>query len=167
MKGSAQSDLETNFRLRGVVLDFAAGLSEQSAQTALPANTRTELSGRLDLPGDAQVSRTMPVLHQFRAGLENPAEGTATASLDDLAVLALSQLTQYEGEYAAGSIAPDGARMRMLRDRFGRTCRILDPSGAAWTLSTMCATASSRSPILRDFRSPMSGTSGQFAQVYR
>ena len=91
--------------------------------------TRTELSGRLDLPGDAQVSRTTPVLHQFRAGIEKPAEGTATASLDDLAVLALSQLTQYEGEYAAGSIAPDGARMRVLRDRFGRTRRILDPIG--------------------------------------
>ncbi len=103
--------LETNFRLRGVVRDFAAGLSEQSAQTALPANTRTELSGRLDLPGDAQVSRTMPVLHQFRAGMESPAEGTATASLDDLAVLALSQLTQYESEYAAGSIASSSTTM--------------------------------------------------------
>lgn len=68
MKGSAKSDLATNFKLRAVVREFSGGLSEQTDQVALSANTWTEADGRLHLPGDAQATPKMPALHQFRAG---------------------------------------------------------------------------------------------------
>jgi YD repeat-containing protein len=129
MKGSAKSDLATNFKLRAVVREFSGGLSEQTDQVALSANTWTEADGRLDLPGDAQATPKMPALHQFRAGIEKPASGTAHAYLDQLQVLALSQVSHYGGEYATGSTGPDGAKTRVLRDRYGRVRRMIDPIG--------------------------------------
>jgi RHS repeat-associated protein len=129
MKGTAKSDLATNFKLRAVVREFSGALSEQTGQVALSGdNTWTEATARVDLPGDAQITKNMPAMHQFRAGIEKPASGTAQAYLDDLKVLALSQVSHYDGEYAAGSTGPDGARVRVVRDRFGRPRRILDPS---------------------------------------
>ena len=50
-------------------------------------------------------------------------------SLDKLQAHSLSQLLHYDGENMDGSTGPDGAQVKLVRDRFGRTRQLVDPSG--------------------------------------
>ena len=129
MSGWGKCAIASSLRLIAVVRDHAGALSEQKAATSMAANTWTSSQVRADMPGDAQVARTVPVLHQFRAGIDTPyGAPNTTGFLDDLKVNALSQLYQYDGENLDGTVGADGARVTLVRDRFGRVRQMVDPA---------------------------------------
>ena len=127
MEGWAKADASGTFQLRALVRELKGGLSMQSGSTAVEADSWTGLKVLTEMPGDAQVSRTKPAFFHFRAGLSGGA--FMDGSLDKLQAHSLSQLLHYDGENMDGSTGPDGAQVKLVRDRFGRTRQLVDPSG--------------------------------------
>jgi len=111
------------------VRDLTTAVVDLNSSTTVLNGTTTNWSQtpgfRFDVPADAQFAQSQPVMAEFRA----VAQGSATtqAWLDDLAIYSLSTGYLPDGEDRLAAVqGPDGATIRIVRDRWGRVIRVDD-----------------------------------------
>jgi len=125
--------------ISAVIRDFNAALSEIAGSTTNLDGSSTAWSqtplARLDLPGDAQFTLLNAPVAELRLNAESPAQVTPTTVYsDDVELLGLSVAYGYDGEHLREVATPDGARMRLERDRFGWVQSWVDPQGRRTTV---------------------------------
>jgi len=128
----AADSVEATVSMQARIRDFTSEVVAVNTSTALTLDGSSAAWAqleptRVDIAGDAQFVATKPPLDELR--ISAAAEDDTEVWLDQLEFLRLSTGYLHDGEGLREVCLPDGTRMRMERDRYGRIHRWEDPLG--------------------------------------